>query len=341
MSGVSLPKVDKAPILNGYIAHAESVLDPLYSQLGSGDTAAAPIKKLDTSSLDSLDTRVTKDQSGQFIHGVKENSDVVKDYQSHLHTLDVQVADIASKAAQMSDSTRKTVQGKIGDIKSIIESVRTGSYKTADGHTVTLPTAKDQLDAISNIEPKVQSIVKTIDDMHNDKMPQTAKQTPRVPTPPGGPDEEDFSAGRYQTVSYDSQYSSAGFGTPVAPSVAASSPHVDQWVKEAITLLEQQGIPASKLDPNAIKLIIAHESGGNPDAINRTDSNAQAGHPSEGLMQTIASTFQANASAGHDNILNPVDNIMAGVKYALGRYGSLDNVPGVLAVEQGGSYVGY
>jgi uncharacterized protein YukE len=71
------------------------------------------------------------------------------------------------------------------------------------------------------------------------------------------------------------------------------------------------------------------------------NSNAQAGHPSKGLMQTIDSTFSSHALPGHGNIYNPVDNIIAGVRYALGRYGSIGNVPGIRAVHSGGSYVGY
>ena len=74
---------------------------------------------------------------------------------------------------------------------------------------------------------------------------------------------------------------------------------------------------------------------------NNWDSNAAAGHPSKGLMQTIDSTFNSYALPGHKDIWNPVDNIVAGVRYALSRYGSLDNVPGVAAVHSGGSYVGY
>ena len=58
-------------------------------------------------------------------------------------------------------------------------------------------------------------------------------------------------------------------------------------------------------------------------------------------MQTIQPTFNAYALPGHGNIYNPVDNIIAGVRYALARYGSLDNVPGVVAVHNGQQYVGY
>jgi hypothetical protein len=71
------------------------------------------------------------------------------------------------------------------------------------------------------------------------------------------------------------------------------------------------------------------------------NSNAQAGHPSKGLMQTIDSTFNSYKISGHDNIYNPVDNIIAGVRYALSRYGSIGNVPGIVAVHSGRAYVGY
>ena len=58
-------------------------------------------------------------------------------------------------------------------------------------------------------------------------------------------------------------------------------------------------------------------------------------------MQCIDSTFNAHSVPGHTNIYNPVDNIVAGVRYALSRYGSIQNVPGIVAVSHGGHYVGY
>lgn len=44
---------------------------------------------------------------------------------------------------------------------------------------------------------------------------------------------------------------------------------------------------------------------------------------------------------GHIDIWNSVGNIVAGVRYAIGRYGSLDNVPGIVSLAHGGPYVGY
>lgn len=129
---------------------------------------------------------------------------------------------------------------------------------------------------------------------------------------------------------------SSGGGTPAAPA------QVDEWIEEAFKVLEAHGVPASELNAQDVWIIIEHESSGNPDAVNNWDSNAAAGTPSEGLMQTIAPTFNAYALPGYNtNILDPVSNIIAGVRYAISRYGSLANVPGVVAVNSGQPYVGY
>jgi SLT domain-containing protein len=115
---------------------------------------------------------------------------------------------------------------------------------------------------------------------------------------------------------------------------------VDGWIGEATRILAASGVPQSQLDPQNLALIIQHESGGDPSAINNWDYNAAAGTPSIGLMQTIGPTFNAFALPGHGDIRNPVDNIIAGTRYALDRYGSLSNVPGVVAVHNGQPYVG-
>jgi hypothetical protein len=65
------------------------------------------------------------------------------------------------------------------------------------------------------------------------------------------------------------------------------------------------------------------ESGGNPRIVNNWDSNAKAGHPSKGLLQTIDSTFKAYMVKGHGDIFNPIDNTAAAVRYMLATYGRL------------------
>lgn len=135
---------------------------------------------------------------------------------------------------------------------------------------------------------------------------------------------------------------SGGSYDPPGPPYYANQPQILRWIGEAFAVLEAHQIPASELDVRDVLLIIEHESGGNPNAINRTDINAQNGDPSRGLMQTISTTFNAYALPGHNgSIYDPVDNIIAGCRYAIDRYGSLAAVPGVRAVKAGRPYVGY
>ncbi|MEK5097049.1 MULTISPECIES: phage tail tape measure protein [Bacillus] len=111
---------------------------------------------------------------------------------------------------------------------------------------------------------------------------------------------------------------------------------VNQWVTEAVGIA---GVPISWIP--GLVTIAMKESGGNPNAINLWDSNAKAGHPSQGLMQTIPSTFNANKFPGHNNILNPIDNILAAINYIKRRYGDINNHPGLKSMGRGGGYVGY
>ncbi len=116
---------------------------------------------------------------------------------------------------------------------------------------------------------------------------------------------------------------------------------VGQWIHEAQQILAANGVPYSLMNASDINIIIQNESSGNPNAENLWDINAKEGHPSIGLMQTIGPTFDAYCLPGHTNIWNPVDNIIAGVRYAIARYGSISNVPGVVRVKEGLGYVGY
>jgi SLT domain-containing protein len=129
--------------------------------------------------------------------------------------------------------------------------------------------------------------------------------------------------------------SGGGDSTPVG---TPPTGNLASWIAKAMQLAGVSGQDWT----NGLNLIIQHESGGNPNATNNWDSNAAAGHPSQGLMQEIPSTFQSNALPGYNsNILDPVSNIAAGIRYINSRYGGIANVPGVKAVAKGGSYVGY
>ncbi len=133
-----------------------------------------------------------------------------------------------------------------------------------------------------------------------------------------------------------------GFGDSGPPPSSGPPPgNVDEWIREAIKILQANGIPVTEANIDEIWTIIEKESGGNPHALNDWDSNAVAGTPSKGLMQCIDPTFQAHKLPGHDDIYNPVDNIIAGVRYTFSRYGGFEGHPGLASMAGGGGYQGY
>lgn len=97
---------------------------------------------------------------------------------------------------------------------------------------------------------------------------------------------------------------------------------VMRWKPYVAKALKANGIDATGYRVNKILATIQRESGGNPKAINLWDSNAKAGIPSKGLMQTIGPTFNAYKLAGHGDIYNGYDNLLAAINYIKHRYGT-------------------
>jgi Transglycosylase SLT domain len=121
------------------------------------------------------------------------------------------------------------------------------------------------------------------------------------------------------------------------PYQAGNNHSLEGWIAKALGLM---GLPQALAA--GVKEIILHESGGNPNAINTWDSNAAAGTPSQGLMQTIPSTFRACVlpSLAGRPITDPVANITAGLRSMIAHHG-------ISAVMNGGrrdahgNYLGY
>jgi hypothetical protein len=121
---------------------------------------------------------------------------------------------------------------------------------------------------------------------------------------------------------------------------------VARWAGVILQALSLIGQPASWL--NTVERRMNQESGGNPNIVNKWDSNWLAGHPSVGLMQVIAGTFASYAGRFRNTgpfeygvSVNPLANTYAGLNYALHTYGSLSalNRPGGYA--EGGLVPGY
>lgn len=82
-----------------------------------------------------------------------------------------------------------------------------------------------------------------------------------------------------------------------------------------------------------------NESNCNPNAINRTDINAQLGHPSVGLEQFVPQTFASVSCPGCTDLMNPICQVCASSKCSVGNcghggYGCAQG--GLLALASGG-----
>lgn len=97
----------------------------------------------------------------------------------------------------------------------------------------------------------------------------------------------------------------------------------EQWRGLAAQMLLKEGYPATQANVDAMTAQIGSESGGNPTAVNTWDSNAAAGHPSQGLLQTIPSTFAAWRDPSLPNDINdPSANMAAALRYYRATYGN-------------------
>ncbi|WP_345607763.1 transglycosylase SLT domain-containing protein [Pseudonocardia adelaidensis] len=112
---------------------------------------------------------------------------------------------------------------------------------------------------------------------------------------------------------------------------------LDGWIAEALQILD---LPQS-LAPG-VKRIVLKESNGNPRAINNWDANARRGTPSQGLMQTIPTTYRHYVHPDLKNrpITDPVANITAGIRYMIEHYG-MSTVKSGGRSNSAGNYVGY
>ncbi|MFI2781271.1 transglycosylase SLT domain-containing protein [Streptomyces sp. ALB3] len=109
-----------------------------------------------------------------------------------------------------------------------------------------------------------------------------------------------------------------------ADKAVADPDNLDAWIRASLKIMDAKGIPGTY---EGLHRNIMRESGGDPDAANGWDVNAQNGTPSKGLLQVIQPTFDAyHVSGTPQDLTDPVANITAAANYAADKYGSIDNV---------------
>lgn len=145
----------------------------------------------------------------------------------------------------------------------------------------------------------------------------------------------DFGGGIFDSWDMIKAYISGDWSN-VAGKIGNIGGGVQKWAGIATQALMMTG---QYTPENLQKLLfqMTTESGGNPMAINLWDINAKRGIPSKGLMQVIDPTFRAYAHPQYNkNIYDPLSNILASIRYALARYGSLARAYRGVGYEVGG-----
>ncbi|WP_431938199.1 transglycosylase SLT domain-containing protein [Nocardia grenadensis] len=321
-----------APLLNPYIDYAEKVLKKLQNALGDRTATSLTAQQF---------ARLAGERPGDSELGDKYEllDKQVAAYIEDWNTLDNQIAELAALAADDANG----VTGYFEDLRTAIVEI---TDSVPDN-----PTTRQQFDAVVAIDNAIGATVRKVQSAHNElenkslQVPQdrsggtTASPgrsgSPMSPLMGGG-----SSGGGASDPGDDSGSGGEITGTSGRPTKMPTG-DLAQWIDQAIEILQQNGYNVTDSDAAIIATMIEKESSGNPNAINLWDSNAEAGTPSKGLMQTIDPTFNAHALPGHTDIWNPVDNICAGTAYAIDRYGSLENVPGIVNMSHGAGYVGY
>lgn len=82
----------------------------------------------------------------------------------------------------------------------------------------------------------------------------------------------------------------------------------EEMIKKAAARMK---VSVSAGDIAHILNVVQHESNNQAHAQNNWDSNAQAGHPSKGVLQFIDGTFNKYAMPGHNDIWKPFDQLLA------------------------------
>ncbi|WP_327146977.1 hypothetical protein [Nocardia sp. NBC_01327] len=314
MTTLTLPRRANAPILDGYVAYVEPILQKLLDTLGNGTAQGVTSETLSGLGPPPL-------SSGEMQASYKITQVQATLFRTELNSLDANIADIAQKSAELSGNTTTEVTALVETIRERLTSVPEN------------PSIQDQFNAIADIDGDVskaeQAVTQALDqnNTHSDAVAQNSPATDSAsPASYSGGSPESASPSSYVPTDSSGGYSSQ-YTAPVNSSGGTGQHHtlskaeIDDYIKQA---LHQLGIndPVSIANwTKGYEVLIARESGGDIGAINTTDSNAAAGHPSQGLTQTIPGTFNKYHVAGTSSIItNPVANIASSVDYVMDVY---------------------
>lgn len=111
-----------------------------------------------------------------------------------------------------------------------------------------------------------------------------------------------------------------GFGSSQFPGGVLSEEQVRFLIRKALEITD---VPITPQHISDLLNVAYQESTFDPNTSNDWDINAQMGNPSQGLMQVTQSNFEQFSLPGYKNIFNPLDSIIASIRYMLSRYGEI------------------
>lgn len=123
-------------------------------------------------------------------------------------------------------------------------------------------------------------------------------------------------------------YNHYGFKPSLAANASrAATGQLADWIGQALSATDTPP-PGSLLQwLVGMTTLVNRESGGNPLAINTTDSNARAGNASRGIAQVVPTTFAAFREPSLPNdIWFPPSNLAAAINWIKFKYGNISNV---------------
>ncbi|WP_062991891.1 phage tail tip lysozyme [Nocardia anaemiae] len=150
----SLPPRPDAPILNAFIGHFEGVLTKLVKAVGDGSA-----KSITVDGLKGLGESQLKDGDLVAKYHAKQSEDTK--YKEDLNSLDSNIAQIAAKSADVSNTVTTEVEKLVRDVKEIIG----GVPNLTD---VPLPRSIElQMAAIDKIDEKVDKAAKAVSEAYD------------------------------------------------------------------------------------------------------------------------------------------------------------------------------
>ncbi|MFJ9370123.1 hypothetical protein ACIRRA_37675 [Nocardia sp. NPDC101769] len=307
-----------APILNPAIDKTQKFFRTILAVVGGGNAVAPTARSLNV-------TPAVMPGSGELQTNYSLSAAQADKLETDLGSIDASIADVTAKSATVANNFTMQTSGYIQQVKDALATVPDEN-----------PPVSDQVRASAALEGIVTKAQNDFDqaygqlnansDAVRNETPATDGPSPFIPSGYNSPSYSGNADNQY--VAYapvnpggSGTYQDEGYDTSGRKGrhITLSKAELTIEIGKALDYLGIKDPIARENWTKGYLTLISRESGGDPDSVNTTDSNARAGHPSQGLTQTIPSVFLANLPKGASvaDINDPVANIVASMNYVM------------------------